>query len=213
MVLVYSSVQGNFRPPQGTVAVPLTLVLVLSVKLPVCGAVMNKLHQAVYGAGECVCVCVCGYCLYGDIDVTADQNVQHLTGPHVSHLLLTEKGLTGDTSRDQHHHTVVSLSSTPPPSPTSSSSSSSLVITVTIIIIWCYEICICVHTCTHTHACTQYLPGEVHHFDISIPSNPSPDARGMLLPHSKVPFLHPVQVTAIISVSCVLCTPIITVSY
>ena len=43
--------QGSFHAPQSTVAVPLTLVLVLSMKLPVCGTVMNQLHQAVYGAG------------------------------------------------------------------------------------------------------------------------------------------------------------------
>ena len=50
--ILYSRVQGTYHAPQSTVAVPLTLVLVLSMKLPVCGTVMNKLHQAVYGAGN-----------------------------------------------------------------------------------------------------------------------------------------------------------------
>ena len=47
----------------------------------------------------------------------------------------------------------------------------------------------------------QCLPGEVHHYDIAISSTPLPHARGVLLPHSKVPFLHPAQVSAIVSVS------------
>ena len=47
----------------------------------------------------------------------------------------------------------------------------------------------------------QCLPGEVHHYDIAISATPPPHARGVLLPHSKVPFLHPAQVTTIVSVS------------
>ena len=43
-----------------------------------------------------------------------DQNVQHLTGPHIGHLLLTEKGLAADTSKEWHHHVVVCHHYSPP---------------------------------------------------------------------------------------------------
>ena len=33
--------------------------------------------------------------------------MQHLTGPHIGHLLLTEKGLAADTTKERHHHVVV----------------------------------------------------------------------------------------------------------
>ena len=91
-ICVHSSAQGQFRPPQSTVTVPLTLVMVVSVKLPLCGAVMSKLHQAVYGAGQCSGSCVAHIGLL-TTDIHSDQNVQSLAGPHIDQLLCMEKGL------------------------------------------------------------------------------------------------------------------------